>query len=322
MSALNQFSCLNVNANTGIGACAVNFKNIVGAILTPKGFSLTTASLAAFKTALINASQAASKASRIYPVYDFRPLADNSEALTVQTFSTGQKAPVREGTLDWTFQFIAGGIDLLKKLRLFNASSTAFDFLFVDSQNFIIGVSDEENDALKAIPSDGGFFWAHPWKANDGSKVAEYSLQFCFLPKYINELVGYVKADFDVQSTVTGLKDVVLSSPSANVTSGSYNIAVNIKDGGEDMGQRFEAELETIANWAPKNKTTGGAITVASSTYNPAGYFVVALSTADPDYPDTPDQITFALAAPTVLAANGLEGFESNTVDVASNTAP
>ncbi|WP_315823006.1 hypothetical protein [Paraflavitalea speifideaquila] len=324
MSALNQFSCLTISANTGIGACPVNFKNIVGAILTPKGFKATTASLAAFKTALINAAQAAQKSSRLYPVYDFRPLADNSEAPVIQTFPTGQKVVVREGVSDWTFQFIAGGIDLLKRLRLLNAASTSYDFYFVDSQNFILGVSDEENDALMAIPSDGGFFWAHPWKSNDGSKVAEYSLQFTFLPKYINELLGYVKADFDVQSTVFGLKDVVLSSPSVNVTSGSYNVAVKLKDGGEDMGGRYETELETIANWAPKNKATGGAITVTSSTYVPGtpGYFTLALSTADPDYPDIPGNITFGLAAPLVLAANGLEGFESNTVDIASNTAP
>lgn len=322
MSALNQFSCLDIDINTGIGACPVNFKNIIGVILTPKGFSVSTEDLATFKAALIAAAQNVSKAARIYPLYDFRPLADNSEAPTIQTFSTGQKIVVREGLQDWTFQFIAGGIDLLKKLRLLNAASTSKDFLFIDAENTVMGVADTKNDALKAIPSDSGFFWAHPWKQNDGSKVAEYSLQFCFLPKYINEMVGYVKANFDLPSTVFGLQDVVLTNPSANVTSGSYNIAATIANGGENLADKYEADLVDPAVWVATNAVTRAAITISSVTYNAAGYFVLALSVADPDYPDTPGKILFSLAAPAVLATNGIEGYESNKVSVTSNTAP
>lgn len=323
MSALNAFSCLEVNINTGIGACQVNFKNIIGLILTPKNFSVTTASLANFRTALVNAAQAAAKSARIYPVYDLRPLADNSEEVVIQTFSTGQRQPVRDGMLDWKFQFVAGGIDLLKKLRLVNQASSAFDFLFVDANNTVIGVADEENDKLKAISSNDGFFWAHPWKANDGSKVAEYGIQVSFHPRYVNEFVGFVKADFDVPTTVFGLQDVLLTSPSPNETEGSYNIAVAIANGKQNMADRYETELKTVGNWVAENKETGGSVTVSSVVYNAAGgFFVVSLDTNDADYPEATKKIVFSLAAPATLAANGLEGFESNSVEIESNGVP
>jgi hypothetical protein len=322
MSTLNQFSCLQINVNTGIGACPINPKNIIGAILTPKKYQVTTATLAAFQAALIADAANASKAARIYPIYDFRPLGDNSEALVVQTFSTGQKAPVREGVYDWQYQFVAGGIDLLKKLRLNNEASTSHDFFLIDSQNLVIGMAakDGSNDVLQAIPSDGGFIWFLPWKQNDGSKVAEYAVQFVFLPKYINELLGYVKANFDLQTSVFGLQDVALTSPSANVTAGSYNVAATIVNGGTNMADQYQTELANGAVWVAKNTQTGAAITVTGVTYNAGGYFVVALNTADPDYPaGGGDKVTISLAAPTVLAANGLEGYESNSVDIVHN---
>lgn len=320
MSSLNSFSCLNINSNTGVGSCPVNPRKIIGVILTPKGFSADTSTLANFKTALVNAALNATKSGRIYPIYDLREPQESGGDPVKQTFNTGQVAIVRDNFLVWMYDFIAGGIELLVKLRALNAATTSHDFYFIDDQNFVLGVADATNDKLKAIPSDGGYFYAHAWKQNDGSKVTKYTIECSFDPKYVNELLGYVKADFDVQTTVYGLQDVVLTSPSANVTAGSYNVTATIVNGSINMGDSYSSELATIGNWKATNTQTGATIAVLTAVYNALGYTVVGLGTTDANYPATAgDKVTLSFQPPATLATNSLEGFESNSVDIVHN---
>lgn len=305
MANLNELNCLTDAGNTGIGSCPLDFKQITGAILTPKGYEISAAELADLQATLVAAATTDTKSERIFPIGNFVANTDSSEDLVVQSTNYGFKFPVREGVEDWSFQYVAGGLTLHQQLRKFNGSG--HDFLFFDAENKILGTTGSAPGSLKAIPNI--YVWAKPWKANDGTKVAEYLLQFVFPPRFINDYVAFVKADFDIQTTVLGLVAVDLLSPSVNVTPGSYNVKALTPSNLYDL---FSAELAVAGMWEAKN-AEGAAITITTVTANPGfSGWVFALNTSDPDYPAAGGSIYINLLAPSVLAAGGVEGYESS----------
>lgn len=319
MSLLNSLDCIDEAGNTGIGTCFLDFKKIIGAILTPKGFILTSTNLAT-SASLITALQAASlatlKANRIFPIGNIVNAEDNSSGLTKQTFGYGAEAPVRDGINNWVFQYVEGGLSLHKKMRQFNKTS-AFDFLFIDDENKILGTLSPDGTGLMAIPSM--YFWAHQWKANTGAAVSEYKLEFAFLPQYVNEMVAFAKADSDITSQVKGLVDVNVTSPSANVTSGSYNVVAKTADTGFNLSEIYSAELADVAVWKATKTSDGSVIAILSATYSAGiGGFVLALDKTDPNYPAS-GTVTIAGEIPSTLATNGVVGYEFGSVAITKN---
>lgn len=321
MAFLNAIQCASISANTGIGSCPFDPSNIIGAILCPKNTSLSATTQSALQTALEAAAQSASPLTRILPIYAFAEPKDSSEDITVQNFSSGEKKVVREGYIDWEFQFLAGGLDLSNKIRLLNQG--AFDFYFVDSNNVLLGTTDPASGTnIKAIPATGGFVRANPWKMNDGSKVTAYTIRFVFQPKWINENVKYAPVGFDMPSNVQGLQDVVLSSPAANATTGSFDLQATVANGQIDMYAEYSTLLASASLWVATNTATGASITISSVTAtssftaSPANDgWVIALATTAPPYPAS-GTVTFSLASPSVLAAAGILNYVSNTVAI------
>ncbi len=307
MAEINEIDCLQDTGNTGVGPCFLDYTNIVGAFLVPKGDEVDVTDL---QTALIAKTHAANKADRWFPIYDFVNTTDNTEDKTVQQFNTGASAVVREGYNNWKFQYLAGGLSLLKNLRKMNG--TSHDFIFFDNNMRLMGIPGSDATKIKGIPTSGGRFWAGPWKVNDGTKVSEYMVEFVFPVRYTNDYVVSVKADFDIPSTVNGLQDVELTSPTINVTGGSYNILARTTASLSNMGDRYSTELASAGDWVAADGTTGAAITVTAVTYNSTTkVFVVALDTADTDYPADGQPILINLADPETLAGDGIDGYES-----------
>ena len=315
---LNQLNCLQTAGNTGVGSCFLDFKNIIGAILTPKGWEVDVTAL---QTNLLAATHHVNKAQRIYPIYGFESTTDSSEQKTIQTLGNGAKHVVREGYNDWTFEYVSGGLSLLSKLRLFNGS--AFDFLFIDADMKILGIQGSTATKLKAIPSNGGFFWANPWKLNDASKITQYMVQFVFPIRYVNDpgLVSFINAGFDLPSTINGLQDVNLSGV-ADATSGSYDITALTAATQTNLGDVYDVTLASAALWVANNTATGLPILINSVAYNAtAKTYVLALSKVDANYPTGAGAtITFSLAAPATLQGAGVDGYETAvTVAIVKN---
>lgn len=321
MATLNQFICLTSAGNTGVVPCFFDPKNIIGAFLTPKGAEVDVASL---QSALVAKTHATSAAARWYPLYDFVATTDATEQKTIQTFPTGAKKVVREGYNDWTFQFVEGGLSLLSRIRKQNGSN--WDFIFVDAGDptrgqALIGIVGSTATKLKAIPSDGMFFWGNPWKANDGSKITEYTAQFGFKSLYVNnvDLIRVAVATFDLPTTVKGLQDVVLTNPSAT-TAGLFRVALNMQATQGNLGDTYATELSVAGAWLMTNTATGAAITITGVTYSTTGgYFILTANTGDTDYPTPPATVTINLNTPSALQAIGVDGYESTgTIAVAT----
>jgi len=305
--------------NSKPSALYLDVKNIVGVILAPKGYQISNANLATAALA-IAALQAdilnAAKSARLFPIFGFEQIADNSEDIQVQTTSIGSRHVVREGYNDWKFEFFTGGLSLLIQLRKFNKQATGHDFFFIDANGCLIGKSLTDatgNVIIQAIPSDGGFFWAHPFKMNDGGKLSQYQLQFVFNPKYVNESVNYVDLSaYDLPTTLVGLEDVNITGV-ADATSGSYDIIPQTPTG-IYLAANYPAALAQAGAWVATNATTGLTIPVTTATVQADGKTVIiALPTANANYPTTGQKVNITLAAPAALAALTIPitGFES-----------
>lgn len=319
-AVVNQFSCLTAAGNSGVPKCPVEWKQVYGFILTPTNASYDASSLANFQTALTAAMTAASKSTRIFPVYNLAVLGDSSEAPVVQTFPTGQRKRVRDGYYDWQFQMLNGGVGLNKRLRQYNAAPTAHDVLFVATSDgggdFIIGTASATPGQIQSIPLGDGFFAANPWKGSDGSKVMEFALEFSFNPKWINQYLAFVNmGSINTQNVIQGLNDAYLSNQGLTTPSGSFGVYI-LDENGTDLASLYSTQFASASLWNAANATTGATIAVSGApTFVPAtstnpGYFVVALTTTAPPYPAS-GNVLINLAAPPVLAAAGIQYYES-----------
>lgn len=322
-NTIGQIKCLTGVGNTGVQPCFLDFKFLQGAILAPKGFEFDTTTL---QTTLTAAFYNASKSARLYPIYGFEAPKDDSEKKVVQQMSTGQKHVVREGYSDLSFQFVNGGLSLLQQLRKFNG--TNWDFYFLDddpSGNKLMGIQGSTASKLKAIPSDGGFFWAEPPVFNDGSKISEYMIEFCFKSKYLTDGMQFIVSDFDFPTTLPGLIDVnIVASTTVNATSGSFNVCL-VSPTGQDIGALHSAALAAAGIWTGKVHSSQAALTAGSTptwTASPdgiqPGYFTVKFATTGP-YPTPPATIDINLVAPAALAATGTDVESTGALVIASN---
>jgi hypothetical protein len=317
MAELNNLACASNVANVGFGTCYLDLKQIVGAIIVPNGYELTSIELASLQASLVADSKAANKLSRIYPIHKIVGVTANTEEKTVQTFSTGAKAVVREGKYDWTFQFVEGGLCLSNALRSFN-SNGAWSILFYDEKYVLFGRKGSTAGSLYGIPTN--YLWAQPFTPNDGSNTAIYAVNVVFNPEYINEQLGYVQATSTIED-VKGLQDVNITVNSWVEATGVGNVTV-MTDCGTNLGEVYPTELVDADVWIANNASTGAAITVSTRAYvSSTKTFNITVDTADSDFPTGTQGVLLNVAANSVLEANGIVGFESSGAVTLPTTA-
>lgn len=320
MATLGALNCTSLVGNTGVQPCFLDFKFIQGAILAPKGFQFDVTTL---QTTLAAGLYNASKSARLFPVYDFEAPKDGSEAKVIQTMANGQKHVVREGFNQWGFQYVAGGLSLHKNLRTFNGSNWDFFFIDNDSQGQkIFGITGSTATKLKAIPSDGGYFWAEPWKMNDGSKIAEYMIEFVFKSALVNDQIAFAQATFDFPTTLPGLDDAIIgASATVNGTSKNFNVTVT-NPLGVDLGAVYATVLNSNSLWVGTG-VGGAALTISSVTWVPSttvgvpGYFTIVVGATN--YPTPTAPITLNLTVPATLVAAGAYLESTGVLSIASN---
>lgn len=306
MAEINKISCVKTGANVGFGDCVFNPLNIIGAFLVPKDFAITPANALALQTFLIAQAANPDANARIYPIHYFEQVTSNSESKTIQTLGYGGKAVAREGDYDWTFQFLQGGLCLLKSLRAFNGTGKAV--LFYDAAGILFGW--KVGDSLQGIPLV--FFWADPWTPNDGSNAAIYNAQFVFKPRYINEQIGFMQTDFPLE-TVEGLQTVALKELAGSARP-VLKVGASVGCSGESIYDTYSAELAVVGAWIASINGVEINITSVAVDANLGGW-TITVDVADPDYV-AGSPLTIQLAPVDELVALGVSGFESNKLIV------
>lgn len=309
---LNVKICAGSGSNTGFGDCPVDLKNIVGFILTPKGFAISAANSATKELALAALQDAiiATSSNRIYPVNNIAATDGNIEDPVSETLGYGAIVTIRDGNYNVNLRFLEGGLCLSNALRKFNSKRP--EVLFIDANGVLFG--QRVGGELRSVPLLN--FYQRPFSLNDGSgAVAGYITNMVFEPRFINENIGFIDGEGSTFWQLEGLQDVVISE-----TTGSaepiLKIIASTGCSGDDFITEFATELATIGNWSAKNAATGADITITSVAVS-GSVATVTLSAVDTDYPTSGGSVKLSLAAPSVLDAAGIVGFESNTITVA-----
>lgn len=265
MAELNNPGCaLVVGGNTGVPGCVFTPSNIVGAILIDKSRKLlkTEIESGTFLTTLQTKTMAVGK-DRIYPIFRFEEVTDNSEEATIATLGYGSKQLVKEGKYDLTFRHVKGGQCLQNKLRNFNHMD--MKVLFVDSNNTIIGTLNADGDVV-GLSMD--FLHAAPVKMADGTNPAIYTIRFALSkPEELNDNVAFIKMDVDVEENVKGIIDLTLSEVSK--TSGSVKVAIKTSCDKVNLFDLYSDDLAEGNVWVVKD-SSGDDVVVSGVTADTA----------------------------------------------------
>lgn len=298
-----QLNCAENTKNVGFGSCVLNIKQIMGALIYDGPRTFSAAEIADMQATLIADTHADSKLLRMYPIHNFVAPTDNSEALVIETFDYGAKAPVRDGDNDWTFRFTDGGNCLLNALRTHNGKRWV---LFYDNLKQLFGFN--KLGAFATIPLQ--FFYAHPFKLATGSTTSQLMAQFVFLAKYMNEESDFVKLDFD-PSEIDGIQDIDIVVNSWDQDTGVANVTLQIKCGAENAYDLFNAQI--VAESFQAFDDDGNAVAVSTVVANANKTFDITLAVGD--LPDD-GTVTLSGVALSVLTAQGIEDFEIGSAEL------
>lgn len=300
-----QLNCTTNTKNVGYGTCFLDWKIIKGALLYDNPRTFSDAEIAALQTTLQDDAANDIKGNRLFPMHNFVAPTDNTEAVVVESFDYGSRQITRDGFNDWSFQYVDGGACLQGALRTHNGKKYV---LFYDKEFKIMGWG--KSTGYSTIPLE--FFYAEPFKLATGANVAKYLVRFVFDPKYSNEEVDFVKADFDV-SEVTGLSDINIIQNSWNQNTGVANVTLQTACGSDNIFDLYPTQI--VAGLFQAFDDQGNVVPVASvarvtgtKTYN----FTLS-HTAMPDN----GIVTLSGKAISVLDAGGVVGYEIGSTDLA-----
>ncbi|WP_346320771.1 hypothetical protein [Chitinophaga sp. YIM B06452] len=314
MAELNRLNCIGDLKNVGFSECFLDFLDIRGAIGVPPKKVFTKAELADLQNTLKTATTAA-KSARIYPIHKFAGITDNSEDPVFFTAGYGKRRFVRKGNYIWLFQYFEGGICLSNALQ--SISTSTLRWLFYDANGIIIGTKKDDGTGqygLGGIPLDN--FVPYDWKAGDGSNPTQYRVLFEFEGKYVNQQLGWTKAEgFDLED-IKGLQNINLEQVGASAA-GVIKLQAKAGCEGVNLYDTYDTELAAAAMWVATN-AAGLPITITSVVADAVNKaFTITLDSASPNYPaNAADKVIINTAAASVLAAADVVGYEGLPITV------
>jgi hypothetical protein len=219
---LNDPGCATYGGNTGTPGCAFYPDQIVGAILIPEEKEFSNSDLDTF-IATCQTLMLSAPATRIYPIFRFDAITDNTEDISIKTLGYGGKQVTKEGKRDYTFEMYQGGFCHNAQLRKFNNDKSK-KVLLIDAKNIVYGVRTAA-DGLKGFSLD--FFHAYDWKVNTGEEASKFMVRFAFAKvREFNEDLGYFDAGQDVEDALKGILDVELVDLGSRTTTKEHTIGI------------------------------------------------------------------------------------------------
>ena len=302
-----QLNCSKNTKNTGYGSCPLDWGLFLGAFIFDSPRVFTDAELADLATTLNAAAVDDVKEQRMFPIHGFLGPTDSSEAVITEKFPYGAEAIVRDGNINWQFQFRDGGACVNNAGRTHNGQAYVLFYDRLKGKNRLIGTYNAAG--LQTIPLQYVYF--APFKLNDGSKSTGYFVSFSFFPQYINEEVDFIQADFDL-SEIVGLKDVKIIVNSFNQDSGVANVTLQTDCGANNIYDLFQADIDETS--FTSYDEDGNVVTI-ESVAGVAGNKTFDITMTAADFPDS-GIVTLSGAAISVLAGQGIEGYEIDSVEL------
>lgn len=300
-------NCSKNSKNTGYGSCPLDWGLFLGAFIFDSARIFTDADLADLMAALEDAAADDIKANRMYPIHGFVAPTDNSEKVVTEKFDYGAEAIVRDGNINWSFQFVDGGACVNNAGRTHNGQSYVLFYDRFKGKNRLIGTYNAAG--LQTIPLQYVYF--SPFTLRTGSKTTGYNVMFSFLPQYINEDVDFIQADFEL-SEIKGLQDVNILLNSFDQDTGVVNVTLQNSCGAQNMYDLFSTHL--VAASFEASDEDGNDIAI-SSVAGVSGNKTFNVTLAVGDLPDS-GIVTLSGALISVLEEQLIIGFEIGSLEL------
>jgi hypothetical protein len=295
--------CKNVGGNTGVGTCDLNSQRIDGFIFVPKNAAIPK-STADVVTFLVSKIKLDSKGQRYFPLFGVQQATNNSEEAQTGTLGYGYSVKQRNGNAiaQWDFPF-----SFCKAKSIIQFDGWNQGIYLVSSEGNIIGKNSlDKKSIVPFLPQQFDVVAADMF--NTGStdvQLISVSVNFGDKLKLIEQAQFIKSEDFDADQ-LQGLVDVELNIEAQ--AAGYVDVSVITKCGDVNLFDSYQTELALAAVWTAINKATGASVTPTSVVAQAATKsFRVTLPAAS---------YVLSLAAVSVLATNGIDGYESNQISV------
>ncbi len=306
---VNTISCGAYNANTGASNCPVHLK-FEGAIEVPADKRFTKAEVENLATTLRALIVNNNRLLRAYPFPPFTKSDPKGGDTVNVTFDSGEEITMGENYYILNFNFYKGGVPLNNSLRTRNGSDTAFLFY---GGGIIFGSM--INNEYAGVPASN--FWCMAATHGAFKTESKYMWKANVPTPFLNEKVWFVEDDFDVRD-LTGLRNVDIYTttlPNAITAGGVVALDVKERGYGTNYADLYPAELATVGLFTARNKATGAAITVTSTSVS-NGRLSITLDTTDADYPAVGGTVTIVGPLISALTAAGILNAEIFSLDI------
>jgi len=299
MALVNPCNLAATSSNTG-AECNNALKASAQIWLVPKTAFWQTADLADF-TAFLNTKIHATAASRFYPIFGnsapIRIITDNPAADVIEELEDGSVQFIRYGMYNRTFLTTEGGMDLARHLM-----GLSQNYAFIETDIIgQVGMMKNADGTYSGFPTN----LAYPPAPMLANLKTSYKNQFMlsFSPNnYIKK--GYVfssDADEDILS-LRGLYDTEVTQGSGVNSITKIYVDVTTIAGGTDLVALYGATLAAVGNFVLTNANGTPNTPSAAAVVNGEVEFTGTFATGT--------NITVGLAAPSVLKAAGIVGYE------------
>jgi hypothetical protein len=276
-------------------------------VLVPPGASWLKSDMTDF-TSYVNTKIHAAKGLRWYvffgPDVPIRRITNNKEADVIFTADDGTQIFIRYGVLNRAFGTTDGGLCFAKFLM--SLTKAGYSIVEVDNANQVL-CRENLDGSFSGLKTT--FMYSPSIDLADLKNPAFSNFAMSIKPEeYVNN--GRIfQADDDSLMDLIGLADTMVTDAGASSTT-KLKIGVETICGETDLVAEIGAPLAAVANFVVKKKSDGTtpAVTAAAIVgghIELTGTFVTATV------------YTVALAAPSVLLANNIEGYEGiESVDI------
>jgi len=137
---------------------------------------------------------------------------------------------------------------------------------FIDDNGVMIGTTDDAGNFMGASLE---YFYAKPWKVNEGTKPAVISAEFAHSNmKDLNDNIAIYTPSFEVEDTIKGLLNLQLHS--ILVAAGKVTVGIRTEGDKVDVYPLYSTELAVVTLWKVTNVATGLAVVPTTVAINAA----------------------------------------------------
>jgi len=295
--------------NTGID-CSAAMKASAMIVMMPHGTRWTDSDIttATSFTKFLQGKVEAAPGQRWYPIFGnsapINSITESNESDVLETLDDGSQSFIRYGMYNRTFVTTKGGLSLAAHLMSFRGSQ--YDFIEVDIIDQV-AVMQNSDGSYSGFPVN----LAYAPASEIANLKTTYKNRFMlsFSPKtYIQQGKIFASDATEDILSVTGLLDSQVTKGIGTQTITNILVGVSTKGSNTDLVALYPTEIALVSNFV--------VTSAAGAPITPTAAAVVGGQVQLTGTYTTGTDITVALAAASVLATNGISGYDGVTAAI------